>query len=64
MAETLDDAPRYYPFRCSFCPDRKADVRVDGKPLCADCADALLERAQALELCPKLANLLPPLGER
>jgi hypothetical protein len=43
---------------------RLADGLLDGRPLCCDDADLIIERAEAVHLAPSLRSTLPPLFER
>lgn len=40
---------------------REAQLTVDRVPYCIECADALVERAEAIEIAPRLRELLPAL---
>lgn len=41
-----------------------ADGLLEGRPLCLDCADLVLERMLAVTIAPSLRSTLPPLFER
>ncbi len=47
---------------CDNC-DQWADGLLDGRPLCADCCDRLLDRTEALAINPAMQDTLPGLDE-
>ena len=46
---------------CAYKCMRPADVLLDGLPLCIPCADATVDRANALGEQPSLRQILHPL---
>lgn len=41
-----------------------AECLFDGVPYCLDCADLVLDRLVAVQLTPRLRELMPPVFER
>lgn len=49
--------------QCSYCPHWAAAL-LDGELVCLDCADALLERLEAVHLVPAFRSELPSFTDR